>query len=192
MIGISRRQPWLFWPNSICPSFSDKAAADILKGDKYYDLEIEFSFTGMGKKDLFGIVPNYTGFSVVDKRVFLGIGYHDNDEWFGLEEFIEPGKKHSVKFINKPNESLVVILNSREIYKADLNARPLAIMDNPQMFLGAAYWPTKDESDEIDFHLYKLIISSDKEMLAHHTFEKFIHSKSFDLTDNCNFLHKLR
>jgi len=146
----------------------------------------------MGKKDLFGIVPNYTGFSVVDKRVFLGIGYNDKDDWFGLEEFLEPGDKHTVKFIHVPNQSLTVILNQKEVYKADLSQRPLFVMDNPQMFLGAAYWPTKDESDEIDFNLYKLIISNDKEMLAHHTFEKFIHSKSYDLTDNCNFLHKLR
>ena len=192
MIAISRKHPWLFWPNSICPSFSDKAASDILKGNNYYELEIDFSFTGMGKKDLFGIVPKYTGFSGVDKRVFLGIGYNDNDEWFGLEEFIEPNDKHTVKFIHKPDSSLLVELNGKQIYEAKLDKRPLAIMDNPQMFIGAAYWPTKDESDQVDFNLYQLKISDENEMISHHTFEKFIHSKSFDLTDNCNFIHKLR
>lgn len=192
MISISRKNPWLFWPNSICPAFSDKAAADILKGDQYYKLEIEFTYLGLGKKDLFGIVPNYTGFSIVDKRVFLGIGFTDKDDWFAIDEYIEPEEKHLVVFIHKPNESLEVVLDSKKVYKADLKERSLAVMDNPQMFLGAAYWPTKDESDVIDFNLHRLIISNEKEMLAHHTFEKFIHSKSYDLTDNCNFLHKLR
>jgi len=192
MISISRKNPWLFWPNSICPSFSSKPASEILKGDKYYKLEIQFSYTPGNKKDLFGIVPNYTGFSVVDNRVFLGIGYYDQDDWFPLEHFLQPDTVYTLKFEHQPKESLEVFIDNGSIYKSNLIEKPLAVMDNPQMFIGAAYWPTKDESDEIDYKLFELKISDEQELLAHHKFEKFIHSKSVDLTDNCNFIHKLR
>lgn len=192
MIDISRKHPWLFWPNSICPSFSENLASDILKGDQYYKLEILFSYTPGTKKDLFGIVPNYTGFSVVDNRVFLGIGYSDKDDWFPVDSYLEPNKQYCLEVEHKPSSTLEYFIDGTSIYKTSLENRPLAVMDNPQMFIGAAYWPTKDETDEIDFTLYKLKIYSNIELIAHHTFEKFIHSKSFDLTDNCNFIHKLR
>lgn len=192
MISISRKNPWLFWPNSICPSFSPKSASDAINGGSYYNLEIKFSYTPGNKKDLFGIVPNYTGFSVVDDRVFLGIGYHDKDDWFAVDYYIKPDTIYTVRFEHKPKNTLDIFINDDAIYSASLVQRPLAVMDNPQMFLGAAYWPTKDESDEIDYNLYELKISSENELLAHHTFTKFIHSKSFDITDNCNFIHKLR
>ena len=192
MIDISRKNPWLFWPNSICPSFSNTPASDTLMGDKYYKLEITFEYTPGNKKDLFGIVPNYTGFSVVDNRVFLGIGYHDQDDWFAIDYFLKPNTKYTVTFIHEPNDYLEVFIDSESIYKVNLKERPLAVMDNPQMFIGAAYWPTKDESDEIDYRLHELKIFNAERLISHHTFQKFIHSKSYDLTDNCNFIHRLR
>ena len=41
------------------------------------------------------------------------------------------------------------------------------------------------------FILEYLLIEKDNEIIAEHTFEKYIHNKSFDLTGNCNFIHKI-
>lgn len=189
MIDIDRRHPWLFWPNSICPSFSDKPAADILKGDQYYKVTFDFLYTEGHKKDLFAIVPNYTGFSTVDNRVFLGMGCEGGDDWFAVDYYLEPQKRYKLTLEHKPKESLEVFINNESIYKTD---RHLEVMDNPQMFIGAGYWPDKDEPNRVDFTIFDIKIENKTELLAHHTFDNIIHSKSVDKTGNNNFIYQLR
>ena len=72
-MNISRRNPWALWPDSICPSFLDNPAVDRLQGDQYWKIDIEFEYTGFApdkQKDIFCIVPKYTGLSIFEKRLF--------------------------------------------------------------------------------------------------------------------------
>tara|TARA_E500000318_G_scaffold111926_1_gene132706 strand:+ start:5502 stop:6080 length:579 start_codon:yes stop_codon:yes gene_type:complete len=192
MINIDRRNPWILWTNSICPNFLNKSAGDLIKGDQYYKITMDFSYTEGHKKDLFAIVPNYTGFSIVDNRIFLGIGYQDKDDWFDTEYEIKPNTKINLVVEHKPSNTLTIIVDNFEVYKADLSSRPLAIMNDPQMFIGAGKWTGSKEPNSMDFCLSYLKIEDELEVYAEHNFDKIIHSKSVDTTGNNNFIYRLR
>jgi hypothetical protein len=104
MINISRRHPWALWPNSICPAFLDKPAVDRLQGDQYWKIDITFSYNEVNmknQKDIFCIVPKYTGLSVYEKRIFIGVGHEDEDDWHGTGEFIQPNIKDFSASVNE-------------------------------------------------------------------------------------------
>jgi len=60
------------------------------------------------------------------------------------------------------------------------------------MLFGAGNFPWHDENHhycDLDLHEFKLY--HEEKLVSHHFFTKFIYEKSFDITNNCNFIHKV-
>lgn len=195
MINISRRHPWMLWTDSICPAFSNNPAADTISGANDYVVTLDFEYNnnvGGVRKELFAIVPFYTGVSVVNNEIFVGIGYESGDVFLPTGYLLEPNTKFRLKLEHTSKQVLKLSIYDKEVVRYDLTNDPLKINTVPQMFVGSGLWPEGQEEDVEDLTFYELQIHSKKELVAHHKFEKFIHSKSIDLTGNCNFLFKLR
>ena len=197
MISVSRRNPWALWPNSICPSFLSNPAVNRLQGDQYWKIEIDFKYldSNMGiQKDIFCIVPKYTGLSIFEKRVFIGIGHEDQDDWHGTDIFIEPQVREKWTFEHFPKEKILIFRNKELTLEYDLKERPLAVIlppKEPVIFIGTDRHIVDNQSEDVDIILYEFKISVDKGTICHHDWTEIIHGKSVDKTGNCNFLYQI-
>lgn len=197
MINISRRHPWALWPNSICPAFLDKPAVDRLQGDQYWKIDVTFSYVDKNmhrQKDIFCIVPKYTGLSIHEKRIFIGVGHEDKDDWHGTNEFIEPNSKEHFTFEHFPKDKLVVYRNGVKTFEYSLVMRPLAVVEAPQepiVFIGTDRHIVHDQDEAIDITIYDFKITVEEGVICEHDWSEIIHDKSVDKTGNCNFLYQL-
>lgn len=197
MIDISRRHPWALWPNSICPSFLNNPAIDRLQGDQYWKIDVDFEYTGNNmqmQKDIFCIIPRYTGLSIFEKRVFIGIGYDDKDDWHGTEVFIEPNTREKWTFEHFANEKLNIYRNGILTFEYLLKDRPLAVVPPPQepvLFIGTDTHIVHEHPEDIDIKFYEFKITVEQGVVCHHDWSQIIHGKSVDKTGNYNFLFKL-
>lgn len=197
MRNISRRHPWALWPNSICPAFLDDPALSKLQGDHHWKIEIEFEYTGNSmkqQKDIFCLVPKYTGLSIYEKRIFIGIGHEDKDDWHGTDQFMQPNTKETWGFEHFPKDKLVIFRNNSKVFEYSLVLRPLAVVSMPQepiVFIGTDRHIVDDQSEETDIKVYDFKILVNNEVLCHHDWKEIIHGKSVDKTGNCNFLYEM-
>jgi len=199
MINISRRHPWALWPESIAPEFVDKPASGILQGNQYWKIEVEFEYTGANmhlQKDIFCIVPKYTGLSIFEKRIFIGVGHDDKDDWHGTDTFIEPGVRERWTFEHKVNDSLHVYRKTETLHNTLVHSygtknRPLAVVEDPIVFIGTDKHIVENQPTETDIIMYEFKISDKEGVIAHHDFEELVHDKSIDKTGNCNLLYNL-
>ena len=77
-MNISRRYPWMLWPDSICPSFLPNPILPRVQGDHYWKIEVDFENTENNfstVKDVFCFVPKCTSLSIFENRLFKGLGY---------------------------------------------------------------------------------------------------------------------
>ena len=73
-----------------------------------------------------------------------------------------------------------------------MGGKELGYDESPHIIFGAGNFPKNGFNlNYTDFNLHEFKLEVDGELVSHHTFEKFIHDKSYDITDNCNFIHKL-
>jgi len=180
MINISRRNPWALWPNSICPAFLSKPAVDRLQGDQYWKIDVDFSYTEhniSSQKDIFCIVPKYTGLS-----------------WHGTNTFIQPNTREKWTFEHFPKDILKVFRNGELEFEYSLVIRPLAVVEHPKepiVFIGTDRHIVNDQSDIHDITFYEFKITVEEGVICHHDWSELIHGKSVDKTGNCNFLYEM-
>ena len=122
---------------------------------------------------------------------FIGIGYHDKDDWIATDSFLEPNIVYKVEYEHFPNKELLVSIDGTQEFKYDLSSRPLAVVDNPIVFIGVNKHTTKDLTDipDIDLHNFKIFNKSG--LICHHDFEQVIHGKAIDNTGNLNFIYQI-
>ena len=193
MTSISRRYPWTLWPDSICPSFLEDPILNKIQGDQYWKIEIDFEYTKDNfstMKDVFCIVPKYTGLSIYEKRIFVGVGYNDKDDWIASESFLEPETRYVIEYEHFPNDKLIIKIDGKEEFNYKLDTRPLAVVDNPIIFIGVNKHITKEETEVPDIKVYNFKIFDNNGLKCHHDFKEIIHDKAIDKTGNLNFLYQ--
>lgn len=68
----------------------------------------------------------------------------------------------------------------------------LASDDISHIIFGAGNFPKNDFNlNYFPVILHNVEIVKEKELISKHDFEIFIHDKSLDLTNNCNFIYKI-
>lgn len=194
MLEIRKGEPWIFWPSSICDTFPLDPANKKLNGKHSFKLEFDFTLLDgrKEKKTIFSILPAYSGYDV-DKGcdVFL---YNDGKQTHTrvLPNLIEVGKKTNIKFEYIYGKEIEVYVNDRRAVRVSLDGKELGYDESPHIIFGAGNFPKNGFNlNYTDYDLQEFKLEVDGELVSHHTFEKFIHDKSYDMTDNCNFIHKL-
>ena len=193
MLEIRKGNPWIFWPSSICDTFPTDPANKKLNGK--HSFKVEFDFTLLDdsneKKTIFSMLPMYSGFDVDNGcDIFLyNIGETHTKV---LPKTIEVGKKTNIKFEYIYGKGISFCINDVELVSVELNDIELGFDESPHIIFGAGNFPANGFNlNYTDFNLHNFKLQVDGELVSHHTFEKFIHDKSYDVTGNCNFIHKL-
>ena len=194
MLNIKKGQPWIFWPSSICDTLPEKPGNKILSGDQYFKLTFRLILkdSSSEQKTLFTIVPRFTGLDLHPDKMKLTITCEDKTEYIDLPTLIEVNKEAEIQLEHMPNTFFKLFINSNEVYNLDLVDRSYGIADSPHIIIGAGNFPKNDFNlNYTEFDLLEFKLEDKNEVVAHHIFEEFIFDKSVDITDNCNFIHKL-
>tara|TARA_B110000902_G_C14163701_1_gene534102 strand:+ start:219 stop:806 length:588 start_codon:yes stop_codon:yes gene_type:complete len=194
MINISRRFPWMLWPDSICPSFSKDPILQKVQGDKYWKIEVDFenttnNFSSM--KDVFCFVPKCTSLSILENKLVVGLGYDDMNDRVETNYDISPGKIFNITYEHFPKDKLLISIYNNKEFEFNLKDKPLAVADNPVIFLGVNTHITQKESEDIDIIVHNFKIYDTNGIACHHNFKNIIHGKSVDITGNLNFLYQI-
>jgi len=193
-MNISRRYPWMLWPDSICPSFLPNPILPRVQGDHYWKIEVDFENTENNfstVKDVFCFVPKCTSLSIFENRLFIGLGYDNQNDRVETNYLFEPNVKYNVTYEHLPKEKLIVSINNKIEFEYSLLETPLAVVDNPVIFLGANTHVTQEESEEIDIKLLNFKIYDTEGLACHHDFSEIIHGKCVDKTGNLNFIYQI-
>lgn len=194
MLEIRKGEPWIFWPSSICDTFPLEPANKKLNGKHSFLLEFDFTLLDEReeKRTIFSLLPMYSGLDV-DKGCIIFL-YNDGEETHTkvLPSYIKPFQKTNIKVEYIYNRTLELYINNMRGVRVDFKNKELGYNESPHIIFGAGNFPKNGFNlNYTDFDLHEFKLSVDGESVSHHTFEKFIHDKSFDLTDNCNFIHKI-
>lgn len=194
MLEIRKGNPWIFWPSSICDTFPLNPSNKKLNGKSSFILDINFTLLDdrKEKKTIFSLLPMYSGYDCDNGcDIFL---YNDGEKTHTkvLPNLVLSNKKTNIKFEYIYNQSIELSVNNIIQTRVEMKDKTLGYSESPHIIFGAGNFPKNNFNlnyTDIDFHEFKLTI--DGVLTSHHTFEKFIHDKSFDLTENCNFIHKI-
>lgn len=191
MLSIRNKKPWVFWPTRVCPSFFKLAGNQVIAGK--YNFRLEFDFTLMGvygeKSTILSILPIYSSLNYYNEHM-SNIDLHTENGIISREikDTISIGKRNKVVLENKANESINLFIDDKHFAKEE----KFSSINDPQIVLGAGNFPWHYENHhycDIDFHEFK--VYHDDVLIAHHDFKEFIYEKAYDLTGNCNFIHKI-
>lgn len=192
MLEIRKGNPWIFWPSSICDTFPTNPANKKLNGKHSFKLEFDFTLLDDSneKKTIFSMLPMYSGFDV-DNGCDIFLYNIGETKTKVLPKLVKVGEKTNIKFQYIYGKRITLYINDKE-YSVELNEEELGFDESPHIIFGAGNFPKNGFNlNYTDFNLHNFKLEIDDEIVSRHIFEKFIHDKSYDVTGNCNFIHKL-
>lgn len=193
MLKIEKGDPWVMWPNNLVDNFIDEPANKIFDYSGNFNFILEFELTEPieQKSTLFAKLPSYFGVDIEPYGISLIYTTEDgNSEYVYLNYEWELNKRYVLK-ITKNRNILKYEIDGLLIYNTMLNQN-LKGDENSHILFGSGNFPKNGFNlNYISVILYRLEIIKDNVLISNHDFETFIHDKSFDLTNNCNFIHRI-
>src|SRR5210317_2065223 len=191
MLSIRNKEPWAFCPTRVCPSFFKLAGNQIISGKYNFKLELDFTIRQVygEKSTIFSILPIYTSLNYYNEHMSnIDVHTENGMDWSEIKDTIFINKKHKVTVENKAGSTFSVLIDNKKV----IETQKFSHVNDPQMLFGAGNFPWHDENHhycDLDLHEFKLY--HEEKLVSHHFFTKFIYEKSFDITNNCNFIHKV-
>ena len=194
MLELKKSNPWIFWPSSICDTFPVNPADKHLGGGSNFDLTLEFTLKDESKeqKTLFCILPHYTGLDLHEDFMVFTVSFQEKTEYFKLPLLIVPNEYTKLRVVHRVNQYLNLFINSAMVLNVNFGANTWKTDGSPHIILGSGNFPRNGFNlNYTEYNLHSFELKVEEELVANHKFEEFIFDKSVDLTDNCNFLHKI-
>ena len=193
MLKIDKDSIWVMWPDFLVDNFIDYPSNKIFGHDGNFNFTIEFEILKevVEKMTLFAKLPSYFGIDIEENGLLLILN-EDSTETKYLNKDYDWGVGKRYKLIvGKFENTIKIILNDELILTHILN-RNLVLDVSPHIIFGSGNFPKNGFNLNYFYgNIHYLSIEKDGEILSEHTFDKFIHNKSYDLTGNCNFIHKI-
>lgn len=194
MLKIDKGQPWVMWPDNLVSNFIEHPANKIFdyEGNFNFTLKFELDEVIKERKTVISKLPTYFGVDIVPDGCRFIYRYKEATETFYLFEECtwDVGVVYTL-VIKKIGKKLTVKINDRIFFDFEL-VYPLGSDDNSHIIFGAGNFPKNGFNlNYLAFTLHYLSITRDDKLISEHKFETFIYDKSFDSSENCNFLHKI-
>lgn len=193
MLKIKEGEPWVMWPNNLVDNFVDFPANKIFDYDGNFDFKVVFEFeTPITKKcSLFSKLPDYVGVDIEEYGfTFIFTDETKHTEYIFTDYKWEPNKVYNLH-IKKRKNVISLYINESLIFNEFLKNK-LASDDISHIIFGAGNFPKNNFNlNYFSVILHNVEVVKEKEVISKHEFETFIHDKSFDLTNNCNFIYKI-
>lgn len=193
MLRINKGEPWIMWPNKRVENFIDFPANNIFNHDGDFSIRIDFELINEVNEysTLFSKLPSYCGVNIEKDNLHLILTYNDKE--------IKHVRK-SITWITNKIYKLEIFKKGIEftLYLDDIlfmsisDSKSLLKSENSHIIFGAGNFPSNGFNlNYLDVNLHYLEITKDKNVISKHEFNEYIYDKSLDLSDNCNFIHKI-
>lgn len=191
MLKIEKGNPWIMWPNLLSDRFIENPANKIFDHEGNFKFRMVFElFDDITEKStLFAKLPSYLGIDLEHFGILLIITEKET-EYITYNFQWEIGKKYEL-VIKKIDGVFSVVIDEVPIIVKFIKSG-LASDENSHIIFGAGNFPKNGFNlNYSNYIMHELEIFRDGEIIAKHLFEEFIYNKSYDLTGNCNFIHKI-
>lgn len=197
MTNIKTNEILAFWPSSICPSFFNTSGNSVISGNSNFVFELEFKINSVSENTgergtILSINPNYFVLHYYNENLSAIHMATNGNETHNIHQDIP----NLIK-LNKPYKLKVINVDSSEfkVYIDDvivLSTNNFNTTKDPQILIGSETFSSDTpEVNSCDIDLYDFSLYHNDVLIAKHDFNKIIHNKFVDLTNNCNFIHKL-
>jgi hypothetical protein len=194
MKNIKADETWVLWPTKICPSFFDIAANQVISGNCNFKLEFDFTINGISgeRGAILSINPNYFVLHYYnDNLSIIHVATNESElhnEHKDINNLIKIGKLHKLKIENVDFRSFFVYIDDNLVFKT----HNFNMTKDAQIFFGSETFPwDKPDLNSCDLNLYSFKLYHENKLISNHDFNNIIHNKFVDLTNNCNFIHKI-
>ena len=193
MLRINKGNPWIMWPDGIVENFIENPANKIFDYNGNFTFKLTFSLPNniTEKSTLFSKLPSYFGIDLEENGMTLIVTY-DNKEtgYLFINYWWEINKSYEL-VIEKKDNMLNVLVNREKIITFILQGK-LASDNTSHIIFGAGNFPKNNFNlNYLEVELEKLQVFQEDALISEHDFDVFIHNKSLDKTNNCNFIHKI-
>lgn len=190
MLRIEKGKPWLFWPSNVCTTFPEFPGNRYITGVVDFEIELKFSINEFSDDEMsiMTILPNYTSIGIQDNMLKIALTHNDGIVYSVYNYDFIKNKIYTLKLNNKKDKYTNIYLNDFG------TSIPYVIKSQrePHIIFGAGNFPKNGFNlnySDINLHEFKLKVG--ETLVSHHDFSIFIHDKSFDKTDNCNFINRI-
>ena len=214
---IEKNEPWILWPDNVSYGINKGNIGQTFEGENSFSLAMYFKLLSNDnvKRTIFAKVPNYCGIDIEPNNKPLLILRINRDgeevsEYLSSQISINEDFNYVIFRYNKDEKLIEVLLNELTIISYNLKENEtLTKESNPHIIFGAGNFPINNFnmnlcSYDLDFLLVsKSYLTFDEiinikennvikdEIIALYDFKKHTEFKVFDLSNNCNFLHKI-
>lgn len=193
MLRIKEGEPWVMWPNNLVDNFLDLPSNRIFDYNCDFEFNIVFELTDeiLSKSTLFAKLPSYLGIDLESQGILFILSEEGLDtRYITHQHSWNVGKKYDL-LIKRVNKTLTIDLDSTTIIDIDL-ITSIPDDSNSHIVFGAGNFPQNGFNlNYLSVILHYLSIKKEGVLISEHLFEKFINNKSFDQTNNCNFIYKI-
>jgi len=193
MLKINKGGPWIMWPNSLVENFIEFPANKIFDFDGDYSFLLEFELDEKinKKSTLFCKLPSYFGVDIEEYGLTLIYTTDDGEsEYVYLDYNWKINTRYILK-ITKKKSILKYEINDMLLFNVLLDNK-LKGDDNSHIIFGSGNFPKNNFNlNYMSLILYRLKIMKSDVLICEHDFSCYIYNKSFDLTENCNFINKI-
>lgn len=193
MLRIKEGEPWVMWPNNLVDNFLDLPSNRIFDYNCDFEFNIVFELTDeiLSKSTLFAKLPSYLGIDLESQGILFILSEEGLDtRYITHQHSWNVGKKYNL-LIKRVNKTLTIDLDSTTIIEIDL-ITSIPDDSNSHIVFGSGNFPQNGFNlNYLSVILHYLSIKKEGVLISEHLFEKFINNKSFDQTNNCNFIYKI-
>lgn len=193
MLRIKEGEPWVMWPNNLVDNFLELPSNRIFDYNCDFEFNIVFELTDeiLSKSTLFAKLPSYLGIDLESQGILFILSEEGLDtRYITHQHSWNVGKKYDL-LIKRVNKTLTIDLDSTTIINIDL-ITSIPDDSNSHIVFGAGNFPQNGFNlNYLSVILHYLSIKKEGVLISEHLFEKFINNKSFDQTNNCNFIYKI-
>lgn len=193
MLKIDKGEPWVMWPDILVGNFIDVPSNKIF--DYNCDFEFKLSFVIpeeiKKKSTLFAKLPSYMGIDIESYGMLFIVTQVDVETKYITSEFTWELNREYELAITRVGKTIKVFLDGQEMIKTELMTS-IPYDHNSHIVFGAGNFPQNGFNlNYFSVILKYLSIKKEGVLISEHLFDKFIHNKSFDNTNNCNFIYKI-
>lgn len=214
---IKEGEPWILWPDKVSYGINKGNIGETFEGSTDFTLAIHLILNTLKneKRTIFSKLPNYCGIDIeFNHKPLLILKTSKN----GIEEhkYITSNREIFDEYVlmiyrYKKSERLIEVLINDEIiisYTLEENEE-LTFGHEPHIIFGSGNFPHNNFNNNFcsfdtdflliskDYHTHEEIndikngLVSNKRIVGLYDFKKHTDYKVYDLSDNCNFLHKI-
>lgn len=193
MLKINKGEPWVMWPDSMVTNFIEYPANKIFEYDGNYKFILTFELNEdiVSKSTLFSKLPSYLGIDLELNGITFIVTEIDMNTVYEFKNYIWQSNKEYKLVIEKINNKINILINNEVMFEYVIKNK-IASDNISHILFGAGNFPKNGINlNYTNVTLHQLEIIKENSLICKHEFKTFIHNKSFDETDNCNFIHKI-